>query len=68
MTIDVHVNGAARQVLPGSTIAALLAILESPTGGIAVAVNREVVAKARWSDRVLEHGDRIDIVRAIGGG
>lgn len=68
MTIDVFVNGAKRGIPRESTVAVLLGTLESPARGIAVAVNREVVPKTRWSERILEPGDRIDIVRAIGGG
>ncbi|GBC84972.1 Sulfur carrier protein ThiS [bacterium HR11] len=36
--------------------------------GIAVAVNNEVVPRARWSETVLQDGDVVEIVRAVAGG
>ncbi|MDF3036543.1 MAG: thiS, partial [Paucimonas sp.] len=35
---------------------------------LAVAINREVVPRSQWVERVLQPSDRVDIVRAIGGG
>jgi sulfur carrier protein len=35
---------------------------------LAVAVNREVVPRQLWPQHVLQPSDRVDIVRAIGGG
>lgn len=39
-----------------------------PKQGLAVAVNREVVPRGQWTLRILCAGDKVDIVRAIGGG
>lgn len=40
-----------------------------PSGrGVAVAVNGEVVPRLRWPDKPLESGDRVEILRAVGGG
>lgn len=35
---------------------------------LAIECNDEVVPRAEWSSRRLANGDRIEIVRAIGGG
>ena len=35
---------------------------------VAVAINREIVPRGAWAERQLQAADRIDIVRAIGGG
>ena len=35
---------------------------------LAVAVNREVVPRPLWRERQFAAGDKVDIVRAIGGG
>ncbi|MFY7954846.1 MAG: sulfur carrier protein ThiS [Burkholderiaceae bacterium] len=35
---------------------------------LAIAVNREVVPRAKWHERRFADGDRVDIVKAIGGG
>jgi len=37
-------------------------------GGIAVAVNGEMVPRQRWQIRLLKDGDRVDIVGAVQGG
>jgi sulfur carrier protein len=35
---------------------------------VAVAVNRQVVPGARWPTHALAEADKVDVVRAIGGG
>jgi sulfur carrier protein len=46
----------------------LVASLALSSQALAVAVNREVVPRHLWAQRVLQPRDRVDIVRAIGGG
>lgn len=50
------------------TIAELLKELNIPSPGIAVAVNDEIVPKAEHGTQVINEGDRLDIIRPIGGG
>jgi sulfur carrier protein len=49
-------------------LAQLVASLELTGKGIAVAVNRQVVPLQQWPQRLLAEADRVDVVRAIGGG
>jgi sulfur carrier protein len=42
--------------------------LALPGQALALAVNREVVPRQMWPQRALQPQDRVDIVRAIGGG
>jgi sulfur carrier protein len=42
--------------------------LELSGKAVAVAVNRQVVPSQLWAGRVLADADRVDVVRAIGGG
>ena len=65
---SISFNGETRDLPTSSSVADLVATLDRAPRGIAVAVNREVVPRARWSERVLEAGDRVDVVPAIGGG
>ncbi|MFE1169533.1 sulfur carrier protein ThiS [Nocardiopsis sp. NPDC058789] len=37
-------------------------------GGIAVAVNDEVVRRTAWTDTELSAGDRVDVLTAVQGG
>ena len=66
--IDIEVNGAAHRVPAGTTLRALLDLLDLSDQGVALAVNRSVVPRQGWSERQAAPGDRIEIVRAIGGG
>jgi len=66
--IDIEVNGEAHRIGPGTTLAELLVALELPGQALALAVNRSVVPRQQWTERRLQARDRIEIVRAIGGG
>ena len=61
-------NGAPRALPPGQTLAELVTALELEGQALALAVNRSVVPRQRWGDVALCAQDRVDIVRAIGGG
>jgi len=65
---QIDVNGAPCSVPPGQTLTGLLEQLGLSGQGIALAVNREVVPRQQWLERRLQQSDRVDIVRAIGGG
>jgi len=66
--MDVSVNGEARTVDQGTTVAALLEQLDITKGRIAVELNREIVPRAEHADTRLAPGDRIEIVTFVGGG
>ena len=66
--IDVQVNGDARTVAAGTTVAELLGELGLAGRKVAVAVNRGVVPRTAHAGRRLEPGDRIEILEAVGGG
>jgi len=68
MRIDIELNGEARQVEPGQTLHDLIVALELEGQALALAVNRAVVPRQRWREVALQGQDRVDIVRAIGGG
>jgi len=68
MMIDIELNGAPRQVVEGETLHDLVVALELEGQALALAVNRAVVPRQRWREVALQGQDRVDIVRAIGGG
>ena len=68
MAIDIVVNGAPFAMAPGQSVHDLVVALELSGTAMAVAVNREVVPRQAWPSRLLQTRDRVDIVRAIGGG
>ena len=66
--MTIVLNGAPREIEDGTTIAALLDLLDRGQASMAVAVNLRVVPSAEFSERRLAPGDRVDIVTAVGGG
>lgn len=67
-TISVAVNGEAREVPAGSTVADLARILDLPESGVAIAVDDDVVPAARWADVTLRADAQIDVLTAVQGG
>ncbi|WP_052668381.1 sulfur carrier protein ThiS [Nitriliruptor alkaliphilus] len=69
--MELTVNGETHVVPEGTTVAEVVAELlsdEASPGGVAVAVDEEVVPRARWADLVLEGGARVEVVTAVAGG
>ena len=68
MMFEIELNGAPRQVPEGHNVEDLVAALALTGKAVAVAVNREIVPRSAWPQRQLQPADRVDVVRAIGGG
>lgn len=66
--MEIFINGEARQVTEEMNIAQLVETLGLVGQRIAVEVNLEIVPRSTHRQHVLRDGDRIEIVRAIGGG
>jgi sulfur carrier protein len=64
----VTVNGTPMELPDGLTIEDLLVRLAVRREYMAVALNREVTPKAEYRAAVLKDGDRVEIVRPMGGG
>ncbi len=62
------VNGEERNVPEGTTVAALLDRLELDPGAVVVERNREIVSRDDVAEVRVEEGDRLEIVRFVGGG
>lgn len=65
--INVTINGEAREVPPGLTVAALLAHLEID-GRVAIERNRDILPRAQWQETAVCAGDNFEIVHFVGGG
>ncbi len=70
MSIELTVNGESRELADGATVTTLVESLGAPHGGrgVAVAVEGEVVPRARWSETELADGALIEVVVAVQGG
>jgi sulfur carrier protein len=66
--ITIVLNGEAYECVQEQTLAQLISTLQLDGQAIAVAVNRQIVARAEWATRLLRSQDQVDVVRAIGGG
>jgi sulfur carrier protein len=67
-TTRLTVNGEAVDVAPGTTVALLLASLDTAGKRVAVERNGEIVPRSAHGSTVLQAGDRLEIVVAVGGG
>ena len=68
--MTVTVNGAPRELVPGTTVAELLDELDVPSRrrGVAVAVDAEVVPRGEWESTEVPDGARVEVLVAIQGG
>lgn len=66
--IEIVLNGAPHQVPPQHSLHDLMVALALDGQPLALAVNRGVVPRRSWPHQLLQPQDRVDIVRAIGGG
>jgi len=66
--MNITVNGKAMDVEPGVTVDALLVLLNIKREYTAVAVNREITPKSEYGSVKLSEGDKLEIVRPMGGG
>ena len=64
----VSVNGKMVDLPEGTSVDGLLDHLKVKREYTAVAINREITPKAQYADTQLKDGDRIEIVRPMGGG
>jgi thiamine biosynthesis protein ThiS len=66
--VQIVVNGKPMEVEPGITVDGLLTLLNVKREYTAVAVNREVTPKSTYGTVTLSEGDKVEIVRPMGGG
>ncbi len=63
--VRIQLNGEPREVAAGTT---LVGLVGEPQPGVAAAVNGQVVPAHQWARYQLQDGDRVEFVRAVGGG
>ena len=62
------INGREREAPALASVADLARWLELPAFGSAVELNGRVVRKAEYPDNPLREGDRLEVIRQVGGG
>lgn len=66
--ITIHLNGEAREIPEGLTLAALLEWLKVPADRVAVERNLEIVPRPQWHETLIRAEDRLEVVQFVGGG
>jgi len=66
--MEITVNGQAQIVAEDFTAAQLVEQMGLAGRRIAMEVNMEIVPRSAYPQHTLSHGDRIEIVHAVGGG
>jgi sulfur carrier protein len=68
--VRVVVNGETLDLDGAPSVRDVVTRVESNSarGGLAVALNGEVVPRAEWDRTSLEPGDRVEVLNAVGGG
>ena len=64
---EVHVNGDPHRVPAGTHVSALLEQIGLSGRRVAVAINREIVRRGMYRERMLAEGDRVEVLEAVGG-
>jgi len=66
--IEISLNGKPERLSEGVTIAELVRQKLPGVSRVALELNLEIVPRSQFEQRQLKAGDRVEIVRAIGGG
>ncbi len=66
--MEILVNGAPHDLEEGTTVTDLIARIGVGTTLVAVEINRVVLPREEFASRVLSPGDRVEILRLVGGG
>ncbi|HWR02132.1 MAG TPA: sulfur carrier protein ThiS [Chlorobaculum sp.] len=66
--IKITLNGQAREIAGGSSVAELLALSGADRQQVAVVVNEQIVRPEERKARILEENDQVDVLVFAGGG
>ncbi len=66
--MKIQLNGEPREVADGTTLGELLTALEMSQQRIAVEINLNIIPRSLHAETQLQEGDKVELVRAIGGG
>ncbi len=66
--IDLFINGESRQFPASLSVAGLVETLDLQGKRVAIEKNGEIVPRSQYPETMLDDGDRLEIVVAVGGG
>ena len=64
----IQLNGRSYQISDGMNLNELLNNLKIEKNKVAIEVNGEIIEKNKYSNLILDKGDKVEIVHFIGGG
>ncbi|KAB2342983.1 MULTISPECIES: sulfur carrier protein ThiS [Actinomadura] len=66
--MKVIVNGEARELPEGASVAEVVATVTTAASGVAAALNDEVVRRSEWDATTVRDADRLEVLTAVQGG
>jgi len=66
--MKIELNGENKEIRDGSTAAILIENLQLEGKRLAMEVNEEILPRSQFAEYKFQPGDKVEIVRAIGGG
>lgn len=66
--MHIFINDEAHPCEAGTRVADLLAALGQDKPGVALALNQQILPRARWAEQTLREGDALLIFQVIAGG
>ena len=66
--MKVFVNGKERTFDEGMTLSKMISALNLNVMGMIIERNLEVVSKSEYDKMVLKNGDKVELIRLVGGG
>jgi sulfur carrier protein len=62
------VNGKNKELPDNSTLSNLLQQISQENERIAIEVNAEIIPKSNYAEFLLKNNDKVEIIKAVGGG
>lgn len=66
--IKALINGKETELESEITVSKLLETYKLPAEGVAVAINSDIVSRPTFGSTCIQEGDKVELIRAIGGG
>ena len=66
--MQITVNGENKEFPPGTSVSELLKSFDTDERYVAVELNRKIVPRAQFSEKLLIENDTLEIVTFVGGG
>ena len=67
-SIKIFINGDLKKIPQETNIVSVLESLNISSKHIAIEINENLVFRSDWQETNLKDGDKVEIVKAIGGG